>query len=84
MLVRFIGITDGAVLGVEADGDEEQYREGQQRRATIGEHRQGDANHGHQADGHTHVDNNVEQENASNTIAIDPTEGFILSLAHLH
>lgn len=84
LLIWLICGADGAVLGVEADGDEEQYREGQKGGTTVGEHRQGNTNHGHKADGHTNIDKDVEQEDARNAVAIYPAEGLILAFAHLH
>ena len=54
-------------LPFSAHGDEQQDREGDERRASVAHKRQRNAHHGHQADGHAHVDQHVEQQAVSYT-----------------
>lgn len=67
---------------IEFDGDEKEEREGKQRRPAIAEERQGNAYHGHEADGHAYINEYVEKEDGGHSVAIDPAERLLLSLSH--
>ena len=70
--------------GVEPHGDEQQDREGDERRASVAHKRQRNAHHGHQADGHAHVDQHVEQQDRRHAVAVDASERLLLPFAHAH
>ena len=67
---------------VQLDRYEEQDREGDQRRAAIAEKRQRNADYRHDTNRHADIDRYVEQKDRRHAVAIDPAEGFHLTLAH--
>ena len=68
--------------GVNAQEDEEQDGESPQRRTAIAEERQRNADNRRQAQHHTYINEQVEQEDAKNGIAINTAKGRRLTLGH--
>lgn len=66
--------------GVDAEEDEEEEGEAPERRAAVGEEGQGDADDGGQAEHHADVDEDMEEEDGEDAVAIDAAEGGGLAL----
>ena len=64
--------------------DEKENRESPQRRSSVAEERQRNTDYRRQSQHHSHVDENMEEENAQYAIAIHPAETERLSLRHLY
>ena len=60
--------------GVDANEDEQQDGEAPQRGAAVAEEREGDADDRRQTEHHADVDEQVEQEDAYQRIAVDTPE----------
>ena len=60
--------------GINAEKDKKENGEAPQRRTTITEKRQGDANDWSQSQHHSNIDENVEKKDAHHTIAVDSSE----------
>src|SRR6185312_3778027 len=71
-------------VGIEPDKDEEHCRKGHQRCAAITDKGQRDPDHRRQADGHTDVDRDMEEQHARDAIGITPAEDASLSLRDRH
>ena len=64
------------LLPVEGDEDEQHHRECPERRAAVADERQRDADDRHKADGHADVDEQMHEEAAGQTVAVDARKRF--------
>ena len=71
---------DQVATGIDAQEDEEQQGKAPKRTASVTEEGQGDADDRCKTQYHAHIDEDVEEENAQHTIAIDSAELEWLSL----
>ena len=61
--------------GVNLEEKCEHEREAPERRASIAEEGERDADDGYQPQHHTHIDHEVKEEDARQAVPIDPPEG---------
>ena len=61
-------------IAIQLQEYEQQHCEAPERRAAVTEERQRDADDGHQTDGHSDVDHNVEEENRRHAVAVNSAE----------
>ena len=61
-------------LRIQPDQRTQQQRKADHAATAVAEEGQGDTDHGGEADGHAHVDHEVEEEDAGHTVRIDPRE----------
>lgn len=70
--------------GIEGNGDKDEYREAEQRGASVADKWQRNTHHRNNAHSHTYIYTTVEKEYRGDAVAIDSTEGLELSIAHTH
>ncbi len=68
---------------VDAQEDEEEEGEAPEGGTAIAEKGQGDADDGHEAQDHADVDDDMEEEDGEDAVAVDATEGGGLSFGHM-
>ena len=66
--------------GVDAEEDEQQEGEAPEGGTAVGEEGQGDADDGGEAEHHADIDEDMEEEDRKDTIAVDAAEGAGLAL----
>ena len=69
---------------INAQEDEEQEGEAPEGGAAVAEEGEWYADDGHEAKYHADVDEDVEEEDGEDTVAIDASEGVGLSLGHVY
>ena len=70
----FLSALAGFAAGIDAQKDEEHEREAPEGGTAIAEERQRDADDGHKAHHHAHIDEHVEEEDAGDAVAVDAPE----------
>ncbi len=70
----FLSALAGFAAGIDAQKDEEHEREAPEGGTAIAEKRQRDADDGHKAHHHAHVNEDVEEEDAGDAVAVDAPE----------
>ncbi len=67
---------------IQSDHNKQQNGKAPERRATVAEKRERNADNRHNSKYHTHIHHQMEEENTRHTIAVHPAESIPRSLGH--